>query len=116
MRVAMIANLARASGSLGMAGGQALDLESEGKTLDLVMLENIHIHKTGALIRASVNMGALACPTSRGTRRRRWTTTPSASVWPFRSRMTCSTWRATPPSSASRAVPTRPTRRPPIHR
>jgi farnesyl diphosphate synthase len=62
MRVAMIANLARASGSLGMAGGQALDLESEGKTLDLVMLENIHIHKTGALIRASVNMGALACP------------------------------------------------------
>jgi geranylgeranyl pyrophosphate synthase len=62
MRVAMIANLARASGSLGMAGGQALDLESEGKELDLPMLENIHIHKTGALIRASVNMGALACP------------------------------------------------------
>jgi len=63
MRIAMIANLARASGSIGMAGGQALDLESEGKTLDLVMLENIHIHKTGALIRAAVNMGALACPT-----------------------------------------------------
>ncbi|MGB5832619.1 MAG: (2E,6E)-farnesyl diphosphate synthase [Thiohalocapsa sp.] len=62
MRVAMIANLARASGSLGMAGGQALDLESEGKKLDLLMLENIHIHKTGALIRASVNMGTLTCP------------------------------------------------------
>jgi farnesyl diphosphate synthase len=45
-----------------MAGGQALDLESEGIELDLVMLENIHIHKTGALIRASVQMASLACP------------------------------------------------------
>jgi hypothetical protein len=59
----------RARGSLGMVGGQALDLASEGKELDLVMLENIHIHKTGALIRASVNMAALACPTSRRARR-----------------------------------------------
>jgi len=62
MRIAMIGNLGRGSGSLGMAGGQALDLESEGKDLNLVMLENIHIHKTGALIRAAVNMGALASP------------------------------------------------------
>jgi farnesyl diphosphate synthase len=62
MRVAMIENLARAAGSIGMVGGQALDLESEGRELDLVMLENIHIHKTGALIRASVNMAALARP------------------------------------------------------
>ncbi|NEX15216.1 MAG: (2E,6E)-farnesyl diphosphate synthase [Halochromatium sp.] len=61
-RLQMIAALARASGSIGMAGGQALDLESEGSQLDLVMLENIHIHKTGALIRASVQMAVLACP------------------------------------------------------
>jgi farnesyl diphosphate synthase len=61
-RLAMVAALARAAGSIGMAGGQALDLESEGIELDLVMLENIHIHKTGALIRASVQMAALACP------------------------------------------------------
>ncbi len=61
-RLRMIAALARAAGSIGMAGGQALDLESEGSQLDLVMLENIHIHKTGALIRASVQMAALACP------------------------------------------------------
>jgi farnesyl diphosphate synthase len=39
-----------------------LDLGSEGSRLDLVMLENIHIHKTGALIRASVQMACLACP------------------------------------------------------
>jgi farnesyl diphosphate synthase len=61
-RIAMVENLARAAGSIGMVGGQALDLESEGRELDLVMLENIHIHKTGALIRASVNMAALARP------------------------------------------------------
>lgn len=61
-RVAMVAALSRAAGSIGMAGGQALDLESEGLELDLVMLENIHIHKTGALIRASAQLAALACP------------------------------------------------------
>ena len=61
-RLRMAAALARAAGSIGMAGGQALDLESEGGQLDLVMLENIHIHKTGALIRASVQMASLACP------------------------------------------------------
>jgi farnesyl diphosphate synthase len=61
-RLRMSAALARAAGSIGMVGGQALDLESEGGDLDLVMLENIHIHKTGALIRASVQMATLACP------------------------------------------------------
>jgi farnesyl diphosphate synthase len=61
-RIAMVGALARAAGSIGMVGGQALDLESEGAKLDLVMLENIHIHKTGALIRASVQMAALAAP------------------------------------------------------
>jgi geranylgeranyl pyrophosphate synthase len=59
-RLAMIESLATASGSLGMVGGQAIDLHSVGKKLDLPGLENMHIRKTGALIRASVNMAALA--------------------------------------------------------
>ena len=59
-RVEMLATLALASGSRGMAGGQALDLEAEAKELNLAELENVHIHKTGALIRASVKMGGLA--------------------------------------------------------
>jgi farnesyl diphosphate synthase len=59
-RLAMIESLATASGSLGMVGGQAIDLHSVGKMLDLPGLENMHIRKTGALIRASVNMAALA--------------------------------------------------------
>ena len=52
--------LAQASGSQGMAGGQAVDLESVGKTLTLEQLEDMHLHKTGALIRASVRLGALS--------------------------------------------------------
>ena len=56
----MLQLLARASGSRGMAGGQAVDLESTGKTLELAELEFMHIHKTGALIRAAVLLGALA--------------------------------------------------------
>ncbi len=51
--------LARASGSRGMAGGQAVDLESVGRTLPLEQLERMHLDKTGALIRASVRLGAL---------------------------------------------------------
>ena len=54
----MIAQLALATGSRGMAGGQAFDLESVGKTLSLPELEFMHIHKTGALIRAAVMLGA----------------------------------------------------------
>lgn len=61
-RIEMISNLAFASGSRGMAGGQALDLTAEGKDLNLAELENMHIRKTGALIRASVKLGGLACP------------------------------------------------------
>jgi len=60
-RLQMIDNLATTSGSRGMCGGQAIDLESVGKRLDLPELENMHIHKTGALIRASVMLGALSC-------------------------------------------------------
>ena len=50
--------LARASGSLGMAGGQALDLQAEGNVTDLHSLQQIHSMKTGALIEAAVLMGA----------------------------------------------------------
>ena len=59
LRLQMIDTLAIASGSRGMAGGQAIDLDAVGKDLNLVELENMHIHKTGALIRASVALGAL---------------------------------------------------------
>ena len=55
----MVATLAHASGSLGMAGGQATDLAAVGRDISLDELENMHRHKTGALIRASVRLGAL---------------------------------------------------------
>lgn len=55
-RTQMIKLLAEASGSHGMVGGQAIDLDSVGTPLDLPSLENMHIHKTGALIRASVRL------------------------------------------------------------
>jgi len=61
-RVEMVTTLARATGSLGMAGGQAVDLAAVGRTLDLAELETMHRLKTGALIRASVRLGALAAP------------------------------------------------------
>ncbi len=54
----MVRALALASGSRGMAGGQAIDLESTGKPLTLPELEFMHIHKTGALIRAAAALGA----------------------------------------------------------
>jgi farnesyl diphosphate synthase len=57
-QVDMVKLLAVAAGSRGMAGGQAIDLEAVGKTLSVPELEFMHIHKTGALIRASVLLGA----------------------------------------------------------
>ncbi len=54
-----VGEIARAAGSMGMVGGQIVDIESEGKAVDLAMLEFIHTHKTGALIRASVRSGAI---------------------------------------------------------
>ena len=54
----MVKLLAVASGSRGMAGGQAFDLASVGKQLTLPELEFMHIHKTGALIRAAILLGA----------------------------------------------------------
>src|SRR5687768_4672973 len=54
----MVRTLAVAAGSRGMAGGQQIDLESTGKSLSVPELEVMHIHKTGALIRAAVLLGA----------------------------------------------------------
>jgi geranylgeranyl diphosphate synthase type II len=58
--VAMIAELAAASGTVGgMIGGQVADLEGEGKPPDAQLLETIHRAKTGALLRASLRLGAI---------------------------------------------------------
>lgn len=54
----MVNNLAMASGVYGMAGGQSLDLEAVNQSVDIAYLENMHNHKTGALIKASVLLGA----------------------------------------------------------
>lgn len=62
VRLAMIRELATASGHLGMVGGQAIDLESVGRSLTIEQLETMHRHKTGALIAASVRLGALTAP------------------------------------------------------
>jgi geranylgeranyl diphosphate synthase, type II len=61
-RVEMIRSIAQASGSAGMAGGQAMDLAAAGGDLSLAELELMHIHKTGALIRASVMLAAQILP------------------------------------------------------
>ncbi len=59
-RLAMLRTLTQASGSGGMAGGQALDFAATGQNIDLAALEQMHRLKTGALIIASVQLGALA--------------------------------------------------------
>ncbi|MCQ2030067.1 polyprenyl synthetase family protein [Stutzerimonas zhaodongensis] len=60
LRLEMFTSLARAAGPAGMVGGQAIDLGSVGLKLDRTALELMHRHKTGALIEASVRLGALA--------------------------------------------------------
>ncbi|MDD2046975.1 polyprenyl synthetase family protein [Pseudomonas putida] len=60
IRLAMVQTLALAAGPAGMVGGQAIDLGSVGLKLDQTALEFMHRHKTGALIEASVRLGALA--------------------------------------------------------
>lgn len=60
-RLRSLHTLATASGSLGMAGGQSIDLSAVGHFPDLSALENMHRLKTGALICASVKLGVLAC-------------------------------------------------------
>jgi farnesyl diphosphate synthase len=59
-RLQMIRLLAQSAGSVGMCGGQAIDLASVGATLSLAELEQMHRLKTGALLRASVMLGALS--------------------------------------------------------
>lgn len=61
-RIRMVEELARAVGSRGMAGGQAMDLAAVGRQPDIAELEDMHIHKTGALILASLRLGALCAP------------------------------------------------------
>ncbi len=92
-RLAMVSELAQASGVAGMCGGQALDLQAEGQQVDLQALERIHRHKTrrpdprrrpDGSPRAPANAAAPPCP--------RWIAMRKISVLPSRSRMTFSTW------------------------
>lgn len=57
--VKVISELSRAAGSMGMIGGQMVDIESEGTAVSFPVLEYIHIHKTGELILAAVRCGAI---------------------------------------------------------
>lgn len=66
-RLAMVDKLAHAAGSRGMAGGQAMDLANENREITITELEDMHIHKTGALIRASVQLGYLSSPALNGS-------------------------------------------------
>jgi len=58
-RLRVLHIIANAAGSLGMVGGQVVDMESETKTVELPVVEYIHTHKTGALILASLQAGAI---------------------------------------------------------
>jgi len=61
-RLRLIGLLGEASGTFGMAGGQAIDLAAQGKRLSIEQVEDMHARKTGALIRASVLMAATCAP------------------------------------------------------
>jgi len=58
----MVRVLGQAAGAQGMVAGQMLDMAAEQKNISLPQLELLHAHKTGALISASVQLGALASP------------------------------------------------------
>jgi geranylgeranyl pyrophosphate synthase len=62
VRLRLIDMLSEASGTFGMAGGQAIDLEAQGKQLGITEVEDMHARKTGAVIRASVLMAAECAP------------------------------------------------------
>jgi geranylgeranyl diphosphate synthase, type II len=66
IRTALVAELCRAGGATGMVGGQLLDLEGEGRALDADGLRRIHCWKTGALLAASLRIGALAAGAGEG--------------------------------------------------
>jgi geranylgeranyl diphosphate synthase, type II len=59
-RLRIIAEIAAAAGSVGMVGGQTMDIQAEGKTLDPATLLTLHSKKTGALLRVSLRVGGLA--------------------------------------------------------
>lgn len=59
MKLAMIREMSSAAGSQGMVGGQAVDLESEGKRIPLELLREMHLGKTGALFKAAIRSGAI---------------------------------------------------------
>ena len=59
-RIAMVGELARASGHAGMCGGPALDIDATGQRIDITQLERLHALKTGALLRAAIRLGAIA--------------------------------------------------------
>ena len=63
-RLRMVAALAEASGSLGMIGGQAVDIASENRRISLEALQSLHARKTGALILASLRLAAAAADAS----------------------------------------------------
>ncbi|MEE9342471.1 MAG: farnesyl diphosphate synthase [Gammaproteobacteria bacterium] len=67
-KLTLINLLAQASGSRGMVGGQSIDLASTDQSMGIAELEDMHIHKTGALIRASV-LGAYQCCPIQDTRK-----------------------------------------------
>jgi farnesyl diphosphate synthase len=69
-QLGMLGLLAAAAGSRGMVGGQQVDLESVGRPLSVPELESMHIHKTGALIRAAVLLGAACGSAPEATRER----------------------------------------------
>jgi geranylgeranyl pyrophosphate synthase len=67
VRIQMVTLLAQAAGNMGMVGGQMIDLESENRQISAEVLEQMHKLKTGALIRASVGLGALAAHADKPT-------------------------------------------------
>ena len=69
VRIGMLRELAAASGHAGMCGGQALDIDATGRCIGIGELERLHAMKTGALLRASVRLGALAAGADAATRR-----------------------------------------------
>lgn len=62
IRLSLVDILSEASGTFGMAGGQAIDLAAQGRQLDITQVEDMHARKTGAIIRASVLMAAACVP------------------------------------------------------
>lgn len=60
-RLELVEMLSKYAGAAGMVGGQVLDMEGEKRQLSLAELENIHVNKTGALLRFSIESGAVLC-------------------------------------------------------